>query len=337
MKFYTTYEITSYGAIFNFIITERNVGKTTAFKARQLLKFRATGKKTVWVRRYKNEKKATANKFYNKKICKIAGVPFSRVKCDGNKCYYLNDAGKWKDFLEIVTVSEATSHRSADDPATADIIFDEFAVTSARSRYYRGNEVEDFIDLFISKKRVNDVHVYFLGNKEAFYNPYFKYFNIPKFEDNFEGIRTFRNGSIAVQILRGVPDQINDVYDGKIKNLFANTPYGEYLTNNAVKGTITAQIKACPPNAQRVFQIDFTTPLTVYQYGKDLYVKNGVDKYRRVFTDVPKEYHNNYVLRASDKALFAGVFERYKNGRIFFDTPDVAESFRPFLKLFAML
>lgn len=337
MDFYTTYKIVSYNAIFNFVITERNVGKTTAFKARQLKKHIATGSKTVWVRRYQKEKKKTSEKFYTKKICEIAGVDFSRIKQDGNKCYYKNDAGKWVDFIEFCTVAEASNNRSADDPATKDIIFDEFAVTKSRGRYYHGNEVEDFLDLFISKKRVNKVRVFFLGNRENYYNQYFTYFGIPPFEPDFEGIRTFRGGSIAVQIINGLPDQINDVYDAKFRNLIKDTAYGDYLLNNAVKGAKTAQVKQTPANAERIFQIDFVAPLSVYRFGQDLFVKNGVDKYRRVFTDVPKQYHNNYVLRASDKNLFLSVFDRYKSGRVFYDAPDVAEKFEPFLKLFNLL
>lgn len=336
MDFYTTGKIVSYNAVFNFVVTERNVGKTTAFKIRSLKKFIARGKKTVWVRRYGKEKKNTAQKFYTAKILKLAGVPAARVKTEGNKCFFKNDKGKWVDFLEFCTVSEASNNRSADDPATSDIIFDEFAVTRARGKHYHGNEVEDFIDLFISKKRVNRVSVFFLGNRESYYNQYFEYFKIPKFEPNFEGVRTFRGGSIAVQIMNGVPDPVKDVYDAKIQALFKDTPYGEYLLNSAVKGASAVKIEQCPKGAEKLFQLDIDFPLSVYQYGGKIYVKKGIDASRRVFVTTPKNYRNLYVIRQNDKPLFLPVIEKYKNGRVFYDAPEMAEYFKSFLSVFGL-
>ena len=71
IKWYNSTELQSYNAIFNFVIAVRNNGKTTAFKIRALKRFLKRGKKTIWVRRFKNEIKATKKKFYNDMILDI--------------------------------------------------------------------------------------------------------------------------------------------------------------------------------------------------------------------------------------------------------------------------
>ena len=65
--YYNALPILSYNGIINFILTNRNYGKTWAFKIRAWRRAYKYGKKTIWVRRFDNEAKSAAQTFYRSK------------------------------------------------------------------------------------------------------------------------------------------------------------------------------------------------------------------------------------------------------------------------------
>ena len=54
------FDVTSRDAIFTFINTNRNFGKTWLFKKRAFKRALKRGRKTIWVRRFKKEVKEDA-------------------------------------------------------------------------------------------------------------------------------------------------------------------------------------------------------------------------------------------------------------------------------------
>ena len=70
MAFFDNREAKSYNAIYNFIDTERNDGKTWSFKIAGVINFIKHHKKTIWNRTFVSEKKETKKKFLSRKIIK---------------------------------------------------------------------------------------------------------------------------------------------------------------------------------------------------------------------------------------------------------------------------
>ena len=72
------FAVTSRGAVFSFVNTNRNFGKTWLFKKRAFKRALKHGRKTIWVRRFKKEAKEAAAKFFTsadlRKYCKKEGV-----------------------------------------------------------------------------------------------------------------------------------------------------------------------------------------------------------------------------------------------------------------------
>lgn len=332
--FYTTYKILSYTtAIFFFIIGARNLGKTTAFKVRAIKRFLRKKRKTVWVRRFSKEAKKTARKFFTKKVCELSGVDAERLKFEGQNGYIL--IGKrWYHFITIVALSEYNSERSSEDDSVDTIVFDEFTTTPAKYRLYRGNEASDFIDLFVSTKRVSHVRVFFLGNKESITNPYFKYFRIAPPEIGFNGIRTYKNGSVVLQVVDDLPDAVKDSYDKAFTNALNGTPYYDYLTEGTYKNAPKNTVKL-PKHAQLYAQLDFGSPVSVYVKNGLFYVKSGVDKSRRVYTgEIGKDYKKQYTLKRAEHIYFEAFLYAVRMNNVMYCDVKSHESVLPFYQFF---
>ena len=62
--YYNGLKMLSHNAIFNFVNTNRNFGKTWTFKYRAVKRALKKGKKTIWIRRFKKEAKECIKTFF---------------------------------------------------------------------------------------------------------------------------------------------------------------------------------------------------------------------------------------------------------------------------------
>ena len=137
MKHYSDGEglrLLSYNAIFNFVQSNRNYGKTWTFKRRAFRRAMKHGKKTIWLRMFKEEtKEAVATFFSSADLRTYCGVELfnpetgkGNVKQEGKTFYYRrNEKAPWEWFLKVFTLSNPDAVRSADDVKVDTIVFDE--------------------------------------------------------------------------------------------------------------------------------------------------------------------------------------------------------------------
>ena len=156
--------VLSYNGIITAILSNRNYGKTWTFKKRAFKRALKHGKKTIWLRMFKKEVKEALSTFYTSKdlqaYCNISiydkdNNPQGNLKQIGNTFYYRRKykSGKfsaWQWFLKVFALTEADALRSADDVDVDTIIFDEFTKTPNKYKRYRGNMVNDFIDILFT-------------------------------------------------------------------------------------------------------------------------------------------------------------------------------------------
>ena len=162
--YYNALPILSYNGIINFILTNRNYGKTWAFKIRAWRRAYKYGKKTIWVRRFDNEAKSAAQTFYRSKDLQrmLRGyTPYDpktkkgNVKQDGTT-FYIKRNGTWDWFLKIVKLSDSTAMRSADDVKVDTIVFDEFTTTPDKYTFAHTGDQYDKNDMeWIAKIKDN--------------------------------------------------------------------------------------------------------------------------------------------------------------------------------------
>ena len=334
----------SYNAILNFIIDNRDSGKSTQFKKRALMRAIKHGTMCVWVRRYKEEIGPCKSEFLNDKFFKVLEIDYKgKFKRDdfyikGNYAYY-----KKKRFVYFINVGKCKSDKGIDAENIDTIVFDEFMTDEKKYNFYRGNEVHDFFTIFFTKKRTHadgresQIYIYMLGNRDSFTNPYYTYFNLPYLELNFEGIKTYRNGSIAIMQLNTPVLKNKTAYDKKLNALFKDTPFDKYL-NGETLANENIKFYARPKNAQIYAQFDFGYNITVAVEKGKYYVFTGLDKKRFVFTKKPNDkYKKNYVLKRGDNSLFNGIKRAYQLNNIRYDNAMSHDTFMKVLEYISML
>lgn len=334
----------SYNAILNFIIDNRNSGKSTQFKKRALMRAIKKGTMCVWIRRYKEEIKPCKEEFLNDKFFKVLDKDYPNkfnkkdFKIKGNYAYYKN-----KRFVYFINVGKCKSDKGIDAENIDTIVFDEFMTDDKKYNFYRGNEVEDFFTIFFTKKRTHadgsesEIFIFMLGNRDSFTNPYYTYFDLPYLELNFTGIKTYREGSIAVMQLNTPVIKNNSQYDKKLSALLKNTTFDKYL-NGGTLNVKNMKYYAKPKNAQIYAQFDFGYNLSCAVEKGKFYVFNGLDKKRFVFTNKPNDkYKKNYVLKRGDSSLFNAIKKAYQLNNIRYDNALTYNSFIKVLEYLAVL
>lgn len=180
---YTTRKIDGYNLPFNFIISEREAGKSTAIWLDKVYKaFREKGQSSIVIRRkvvhitksYIDDIAKIINKFTDDKV--IFSYAISTIK-DGIVDIYIGD----KFFVRIIALSvDITAVKSQVIIDLAYIIFDEFICNARFGEKYLKDEAIKFNEVFNTFLRESEkLKCYFLGNPYSLFNPYFIFFNVP--------------------------------------------------------------------------------------------------------------------------------------------------------------
>lgn len=340
-KPYNARLLSSYGAMYNFIDTIRNTGKTSYFKARSLIKFLKHRRKTIWVRSFVEDVERLVNDkkgFYDNKICKRWKFQRERISQKGNFIYYEytdKNGNKHKDwFIRIVCLTDSQALKGNECADVSDIVFDEYTTKPERLSFYRGNFATDFFDLFITIMRDHYVRCWFLGNKEILLNPFYEYFKIKPFDPSFQGIKTFQNGQIAVQQINTLPACIKATKGNRAtEKLFAGTPYADYLFGGAVSGLSHEAIKKMPQNASYLFAFDFGRLLAVYACDDCVFISSKADKNQIVYTNYNTlKYRRGFKITRNDTKKMQWLKNAIRMNRLFYTDENAVEGSRLFVQ-----
>ena len=293
-EWYTLDEILTYSeAIFYFVDSIRNVGKSWSIARRTWRRAYKKGKKTIIVRLFRKEAERAAEQMYDSADIKAYCTdlePYDKKTKKGNfkkvgKTCFIKRNGCWQWFLKTVSLSEFKNMRSADDVNCDTIIFDEYTTTPQKYRQYHGNIAEDFLDLLVTIARQHYVRAIFCGNKEAIFNPFYAYLHLPPLKDDFEGIRYYKHNSIVRQQFNkpcGKPNR----FKKQLNNALADTPYGEYLFNAKTRTQTTAKYYQAPKEARLYEQFYIqNTPLKVVCTPDLFYITCKPDLSLNCYTD----------------------------------------------------
>ena len=335
----------SYNAIITAILSNRNYGKTWTFKRRAFRRALKHGKKTIWLRMFKKEVKEALSTFYTSKdlqaYCNISIYDKDtnkdgNLKQIGNTFYYRRKykSGKfsaWNWFLKVFALTDADALRSADDVDVDTIIFDEFTKTPNKYKRYRGNMVNDFIDILFSAKREHKVRCVIIGNKESYNNPFFTYFNIKPLPTTFNGIKTYKKGSFVVQQINNIEETITE-YDKQMRALLDGTPYGNYIYNNRYKQEVGFKPRKTPNTAVLYCQLVFNNQAIKISVNNGFYyVNNKIDINKRIYCDaLSHKYKNELLLVKKQKRFFVALINALADNRVYYDSQITYEAILPF-------
>lgn len=182
---YSTRTIDGYNKSFNFIISEREAGKSTAMWLDKAFKSYKEGRQCLVIRRlinditdvYINDIASVINKFQDNPI--TLDYKKGNIK-EGVVDVYIVEEGLKKPFIRIIALSNPVSRIKSLIVANIKyIIFDEFICNPKFKEKYLPNEAERFKELFNTFQReTSNLKSYFCGNPYSHYNPYFLWLGV---------------------------------------------------------------------------------------------------------------------------------------------------------------
>lgn len=178
MRYYSLDTIKALDCDYNFIVSGRGPGKSTAV-VNMLIDCYKQGEQFVRIARYDWEcSKTLMGQWFNdinrKHLQDTLGLG---VTYQSGKWHAYDDDGNDRDFGYLVTLNNQDTFKSASYDAVTNIVFEEFAMMNERD--YMVGEVEALQSAIstIVRRRQN-VKVWFIGNTLSKHNPYFSYFGI---------------------------------------------------------------------------------------------------------------------------------------------------------------
>lgn len=179
---FTCRTIDGYNLPFNFIISEREAGKSTAIWLDKAYKsFKENGKTSLVIRRkithitksYIDDIEQIINKFTDDNVKFEYAITSLK---EGITDIYIKD----KRFMRICALSvDITALKSLVLRDLKYIIFDEFICNQRFGEKYLKDEATKFMEVYNTFRRESDnLKCYFMGNPYSLYNPYFMFFNV---------------------------------------------------------------------------------------------------------------------------------------------------------------
>jgi hypothetical protein len=181
MRYYSLDRIAALDCDYNFIVSGRGPGKSTAIVNRLTDDFADRGGEFVRIARYDWEcSRVLMSSWFNEvNACRM----HERLGC--HSAY---NAGLWYAESDedpsvstvmghLVTLNNQDTIKSASFDRVTNVVYEEFAMLSDRD--YMVGEVDAFLSaLSTIVRRRQDVKVWFIGNTLSKHNPYFEYFGI---------------------------------------------------------------------------------------------------------------------------------------------------------------
>ena len=308
----------TYNCLFNFVIGPRGCGKTYAAKKRAVKLFLDKGQQFIYLRRYQDELKETAESYFNDVILNNEYPDVTIEYKEGE--YYIN--GELAGYAMALT--KAKDYKSISFPKVYFIIFDEFLIEENGYTRYLKNEVKQFLSFYMSIDRYRGCIVFFLANSVSMINPYTLYFNLSL----PYGSNIVRRGDLLLQLVQN-EEFIRERKQSRFGKLIAGTDFEEYAIENKFVNDTKTFIMRKTEKAQYFFTMCYMgTAYGVwidYNEGK-IFVSENVDPSCKIIYSLTVEDHspNTMLLQSISKSiLFKKFIDNYKMGNVYFESQKI--------------
>ena len=177
------------------------------------------------------------------------------------------------------------------------IVFEEILEPKGR---YLTNEVEQLFEFYVTVDRYTDTQLFGVANLMSKENPYFEYFNIHPFTEEF---RWFKNKTLLVQNVK-LQSMEEFVKAQRFYNLVEGTDYGDYLCNNTPWQDENYSIGARPKDSTLVYNIRMYNEL--YGIWRDddynFYVSTKNNPQRPVFSGIKSKQEKDWTIKKGEYA-----------------------------------
>lgn len=315
--YYNANKCYSYNMFFNDILGGRGIGKTTTFLIKTCQDYNKDGSQFVYVRRYKPELKQFLKK---DTLCSIAdGITYKGDGSGGYEFHFMDDIVGYG-----ITLAQQSVYKSSNFPRVKTIIFDEQTLKKG-NYHYLPDEVSTFFELVSTIFRTREgCKVIVLGNNVDLFNPFFAYYNIPK----FDRIYTDKQRGIYCELAENSPQLLEMEKKTGLYKLTNDTLYGDYHYKNKVLTNTEYKIGNKPNQCSLLARFVFNNEtVNVYNYydkdykiycerkdkiitdNKTYFVLNNnspnyyyIDLYRHSIKNyVNRQYYNDNIIYSDDK------------------------------------
>lgn len=320
-------KIMSYGALLNFVIGERGVGKSYSCKKFMINHFKSKGKQCAYIRRYNKELQEAL-------IKKGTPIFFDQIKkefpndklTNNSELLYCNDEiCGFAMPLSTSNILKSSSYQNVDT-----IIFDEFIIDKGTYHYLQ-NEVTMFMELIetIARLRPN-IKIFMLGNAISITNPYFIELNI-KLPYNSEFIINYKDNEGKPLILTYYGKNLKyreEKKKSRTGQLFNLTGYGKYAIDNEMLRDSKAFIQKKTPNSKFYFILKLNNKnIGIWLDYKEqkMYISYDYDPLCPVIFSMTNEDHDEHtlLLRCRTSPFFKSIIEYYRTAKLCFENQQI--------------
>lgn len=324
--YYNFDKLFSYNCTYMFVVGGRGLGKTYGAKKKAIASAIKKGEQFIYLRRYKDELKASVRTFFDDLIANGEFTEFD-FRINGNRAEFsgveFRDEKKreWAIAGHFLSLSTAQAQKSVAFPDVTLIIFDEFIIEKGAISYLP-NESGVFNNFYSTVDRWQDkTRVLFLANSVAIMNPYFLAYELRPDKDT-EWIRKYE-GFMVAHFAKS-EDFANSVKTTAFGQFISGTEYEQYAIGNQFSDNTEALIAKKDPAANYKYTVQtrkgyfsvWHSPITgLYYVQKNRPGNETIFVTEHSLMDEGKQY-----LPRNHK-LLQMLRTSFRWGRLWFDTP----------------
>lgn len=333
--YYSFAKLDSYNAMYNMAVGGRGIGKTYGRKLKAVKRALETNEQFVYLRRYKDELKASVRTFMDDLIANDEFAEYE-FKIDGERLVAsgIEFAGEkkreWKTLGYFMPLSTAQARKSVAYPLVTEIIFDEFIIERG-SIHYLPDEATAFNNFYSTIDRGQDkTRVYFLANAVSITNPYFLAWDIKPGESEYIRKGRLDDGSyfLVCQIIQSA-DYAASLKKTKFGQFISGTDYESYAVGNVFHDNNEHMLSFKDGVANYLYTLTTTRgTFSVWYNGMEgiFYAQQKLPKTQKEYVTEPSMMRNGKRLLLRNDKLLQYLRAAFNNGNMYFDEARTRES-----------
>ena len=330
--YYDFTPVMSRNAIFNMIVGGRGIGKSYGAKVREVRRALRSNWQFIYMRRFREELKASAASFFADIAHEFPGWEFKQV---GDKALarIAGSDDEWKHIGYFLALSVSKNFTSVSYPNVKTIIFDEFIADPAKiGQKYLNDEWTVLMNFYVTVDRYQErVKVIMLANAISIDNPYF--LTLDHVPDGREWY-TYKDGMIVIQYPKS-EDFNNATMQTRFGKMIADTEYAKFAVNNEFKDA-HGRLVVRKSERSRYFYTLVTRKGTFSLWFDtetgNMYAQSKRPKNEEMYTvDPTRISEDSEFLTFSDKKI-AHPRTLFRQGKMYFDKPPTRNAFMEIFK-----
>lgn len=218
----------------------------------------------------------------------------------------------------IDDIIKAESTFDTKKPIAKKIVFEEMLEPKGK---YLKNEVEQLFEFYVTVDRYTGTQLFGIANLMSSYNPYFDYFGITPFREEF---KWFKDKTLLVQNVK-LKAMEDFVKQQRFYNLVKGTDYAEYLTNNTPWQDDNFAIAQRTKDAKLVYNFRMHNELFGIWYDKTyLYVSKKNNPQYATYSGLKSIKDGDYPIKKNE-GVHKLLNEFMENGLIRYESIPVRE------------